>query len=135
MTMGGRNLHRFPEGARLPRRDFAVTQTTETTEPTQNAAAAPETGEGAPGPNWMLILICAITAVTAVWEALAVRPISGSDLWGYLLLGVGMLLFAIQTYLWPRSSALAGRFHIPAAALTLIGVVLLVLSNTAGRRI
>jgi hypothetical protein len=83
----------------------------------------------------MLILICAITAVTAFWEALAVRPINTSDLWGYLLLGAGMLLFAVQNYLWPRKGALAGRFHIPAVTFTLIGVVLLVLSNTAGRRI
>jgi hypothetical protein len=83
----------------------------------------------------MLILICAITAVTSLWEALAVRPINGSDLWGYLLLGVGMALFSLQNYLWPRSHTLASRFHIPAVALTLIGVVLLVLSNTSGRRI
>ena len=42
---------------------MTVTQPTETTEQTPNtAAAAPETGEGALGPNWMLILICAITA-------------------------------------------------------------------------
>jgi hypothetical protein len=111
-----------------------VTQPTETRETTGAAArGGQETGDA--GPNWMLILICAITAVTAFWEALAVRPITGSDLWGYLLLGVGMALFAVQNFVWPRSRPLAGRFHIPAVALTLIGVVLLVLSNTAGRRI
>jgi len=111
-----------------------VTQPTETTE-TTGAAGGQETGEAGTGPNWMLILICAITAVTAFWEALAVRPITGSDLWGYLLLGAGMALFAVQNFMWPRSSALAGRFQVPAVALTLIGVVLLVLSNSAGRRI
>lgn len=113
---------------------MTVTQPTETTEKT-GAAGAGEHETSSAGTNWMLVLICAITAVTAIWEALAIRPINPSDLWGYLLLGLGMLLFAVQNYLWPRKSALALRFHIPAVALTLIGVVLLVLSNTAGRRI
>jgi hypothetical protein len=86
-------------------------------------------------PNWMLIIICLITAVTAAWEAFAQRPWMGMDPWGYLLTGAGMALFAIQNFIWPRSHAAADRFHIPAVALTLIGIVLLMLSQSDGRRI
>lgn len=104
---------------------------TETTEKSETASASRTTQS----PNWMLIIICLITAATAIWEAVAVKTTAPPDVWGYLFTGAGMVLFALQNYVWPRNGALADRLHLPAVVLTLIGVVLLVLSNTTGRRI
>jgi CDP-diglyceride synthetase len=86
-------------------------------------------------PNWMLIIICLITALTAIWEAFTVWSSMSLDEWGYLLTGIGMVLFAVQNFIWPRNHAAADRFHLPAVALTLIGIVLLMLSQSDGRRI
>jgi hypothetical protein len=83
----------------------------------------------------MMVTICVITAITAAWEAFGGGAPAGVDKWGYLLTGLGMACFAVQNLLWPSNRVAAERIHIPAAVFTLIGIVLLVMSNSTGRRI
>lgn len=78
-------------------------------------------------PNWMLMIVCVVAAITASWEALHTRG-SMTDLAGYLALGVGMLLFAIEAVVDAQLQGWIERTQIPAVLLTIVGVILLCLS-------
>lgn len=94
------------------------------------------------GPNWMLAFVTAWAGGTALFEAweltapnfrLAVM-LSAAFL-GYATLGLGMLGFAVES-LRPTRGRLGARLGLLAPALlTLLGIALLLLSHTPGRRI
>ena len=79
-------------------------------------------------PNWMLMIVCLVAAVTAVWEALHTHG-SMTDLLGYVALGVGMLLFAAEAVVDGQAQLWVERTQVPAVLLTIVGVILLCLSN------
>lgn len=98
------------------------------------------------GPNWMLAFVCAWAAATALNEAWAVMAPIGFKLplllrntafVGYALLGVGLAAFAIEALRWgarKREGGSLAQVLLPAAV-TLAGVIALVLSHDPGRRI
>lgn len=87
-------------------------------------------------PNWMLVLVCVVASLTAIWEAVgAGRGRLWFDLSGYLALALGTALFAIQAAVSPRRPDLADRLQSPAVYLTAAGVFLLLLSQSGGRRL
>jgi len=79
-------------------------------------------------PNWMLMIVCVIGAVTAAWEALHAHGAVGEML-GYLALGVGMVLFAVEAAVDEHQQVWIERTQVPAVLLTLIGVIALCLST------
>ena len=79
-------------------------------------------------PNWMLMTVCMVAAITAAWEALHIHG-SLTDLLGYLALGVGMLLFAVEAVVDSQAQLWIERTQVPAVLLTIIGVILLCLST------
>lgn len=79
-------------------------------------------------PNWMLMIVCLVAAVTATWEALHVHG-SLTDLTGYLALGVGMILFAVEAVVDSQMQFWIERTQVPAVLLTIVGVILLCLST------
>jgi hypothetical protein len=78
-------------------------------------------------PNWMLMIVCLIAAITAAWEALHALGHT-TDLLGYLALGVGMVLFAVEAAVDQHRQLWLERTQVPAVLLTIVGVVLLCLS-------
>jgi len=95
--------------------------------------------QAAGGPNLMLALVCWVAAATSLFEAFALYRadlIHTHAFTGYLALGVGVLLFSVEALAWARSvRRWLGWLYLPAAALTILGVVSLVLSHAPGRRI
>jgi hypothetical protein len=87
-----------------------------------------ETTAGRHAPNWMLMIVCVVAAITASWEALHAH-VSLTDLIGYLALGMGMLLFAVEAVADPQLQGWIERTQIPAVLLTIVGVILLCLST------
>jgi cell shape-determining protein MreD len=79
-------------------------------------------------PNWMLMIVCLVAAITASWEALHIHG-SLTDLIGYLALGVGMLLFAVEAVVDAQFQMWIERTQVPAVLLTIVGVILLCLST------
>ncbi len=87
-------------------------------------------------PNWMLVLVCGVVSLTALWEAIgAGRHHLWLDLAGYLALTLSTALFAVQATVSPRRPEVGERLQSPAVYLTLAGVFMLLLSQTAGRRL
>jgi membrane associated rhomboid family serine protease len=87
-------------------------------------------------PNWVLVLVCAVVSLTALWEAVgAGRNRVWLDLAGYVALALSGALFAIQAALTPRRPEAADRLQTPAVYLTIVGVFLLLLSQSSGRRL
>jgi hypothetical protein len=84
----------------------------------------------------VLVLVCAVVSLTALWEAVgAGRNRVWLDLAGYVALALSGALFAIQAALTPRRPETADRLQTPAVYLTIVGVFLLLLSQSAGRRL
>lgn len=99
------------------------------------AEAPEERHEGSP--NWMLAFICAWTGVTSLHEAWllnqsGVLRTEAMGALGYLLLGIGLVAFAIEALGWgrPRRNVAAVLFP---TLLTLAGVVCLVLWDGPAR--
>ena len=87
-------------------------------------------------PNWVLVLVCAVISLTALWEAVnAGRGRVWLDLAGYLALGLSAALFALQAALSPRRPLTGERLQAPAVSLTIAGVFLLLISQSGGRRL
>lgn len=93
------------------------------------------------GPNWMLAFICAWSSMISLREAWATvggggfgQALHNLGVMGYLLLGVGLLAFALDALQWGRPRRGVGPLVLPAL-LTLAGVVCLVLWNNPGRPI
>jgi hypothetical protein len=93
------------------------------------------------GPNWMLAFICAWSSAISLREAWATvgggswgLALRNLGVMGYLLLGVGLIAFALDALRWGRPRRGAGALVIPTL-LTLAGVVCLVLWNDRGRPI
>jgi hypothetical protein len=78
-------------------------------------------------PNWMLVIVCLVAAITATWEALHARA-NLTDLMGYLALGVGMVLFAVEAAVNEHQQIWIERTQVPAVLLTIVGVIMLCLS-------
>jgi hypothetical protein len=84
----------------------------------------------------MLVLVCGVASLTALWEAFgAGRSRIWLDLVGYVSLALGTALFAVQTALLPRRPEVGERLQAPAVFLTVVGAFLLLLSQSAGRRL
>jgi hypothetical protein len=84
----------------------------------------------------MLVLVCAVVSLTALWEAVgAGRHAVWLDLCGYAALTLSGAMFAVQAALTPRRPAFAERMQSPAVYLTLAGVFMLLLSQSGGRRL
>jgi hypothetical protein len=101
----------------------------------ERAEPRPQAG----GPNLMLAIVCWVASATALFESyalLAGHSMPSYAFTGYGSLGLGLLLFGIEAASWgrPRQRWVEWLFA-PAALLTLIGVVCLVLSQAPGRRI
>jgi len=79
-------------------------------------------------PNWMLMIVCLVATVTAAWEALHAFG-HLTDVLGYIALGVGMLLFAAEAVVDSQAQSWVERTQVPAVLLTIVGVILLCLSN------
>jgi membrane associated rhomboid family serine protease len=107
-----------------------------------------DSGPVVDAPNWVLVLVCAVVSLTALWETIAagrsLRPAPGSeapvwqpwlDLAGYLALALSGALFAIQAVMAPRRPQTADRLQTPAVYLTIAGVFLLLISQSSGRRL
>jgi len=94
------------------------------------------------GPNWMLAFICAWSGATSLFEAwtlmrsggMRVELLQNLGFVGYLLLGLGLAVFAIEALGWGRPRRGVAPVLLPTA-LTLAGVVCLVLWNDPGRPI
>ncbi len=94
------------------------------------------------GPNWMLAFVGVWSGLTSLGEALfrmsQVKSfLTDQAFLGYGLLGVGLLVFGGEALLWGRrrgGGPLTMAILLPAA-LTLAGLVLLILSHDPGRRI
>jgi hypothetical protein len=87
----------------------------------------------------MLAIVCWVASATSLFEAYALYAhdyLHSYAFNGYLALGLGVLLFSLEAFSWPRSHRrwLAYLFA-PAALLTILGVICLVLSQSPGRRI
>jgi hypothetical protein len=96
------------------------------------------TGPTVDSPNWVLVLVCGVVSLTALWEAIGAgraHPTVWLDLAGYLALALSGALFAIQAALTPRRPETAERLQLPAVYLTVVAVFLLLLSQTSGRRL
>ena len=97
------------------------------------------------GPNWMLAFVCAWaggTALNEAWASTAAGKVGAQLLRnpafaGYLLLGLGLVAFAIEALRWgKRNRGMASLLIVVVPALlTLAGVACLVLSTEPGRRI
>jgi hypothetical protein len=121
---------------------------TETAAAPQEAGAEPAEPVGTPeapgstAPNWMLAFVCAWAGATALNEAWAVLAPTGwkaevlrsLGFLGYVLVGVGLLVFAGEALRWGGRKRSALAMAIPAL-MTLGGVVALILSQDPGRRI
>jgi membrane associated rhomboid family serine protease len=102
-----------------------------------------DSGPAVESPNWVLVLVCGVVSLTALWEAISVvRSNTGPerqsiwfDLVGYVALALSGALFAIQAALTPRRPETAARLQTPAVYLTIVGVFLLMLSQSGGRRL
>ena len=102
-----------------------------------------DSGPVVEAPNWVLVLVCAVVALTALWEAVSVVRGRGGpeehsiwlDLAGYLALALSGALFAIQAAITPRRPETADRLQTPAVYLTVAGVFLLLISQSGGRRL
>jgi len=87
-------------------------------------------------PNWMLVVVCAVVSLTALWEAVgAGRHHAWLDLAGYVAITLSGALFAFQTAVGARRPEVGERLQTPAVYLTLVGIFMLLLSQTAGRRL
>ncbi|MGV3724584.1 MAG: hypothetical protein ACO1SX_27120 [Actinomycetota bacterium] len=104
--------------------------------PTAGAPVAPEERhEGSP--NWMLAFICAWSGATSLYEAWLLNQVGGLraetlGLLGYLLLGIGLVAFAIEALGWGRPRRSIAPVLLPTL-LTLVGVVCLVLWDGPAR--
>lgn len=108
-----------------------------------------ESGPAIESPNWVLVLVCVVVSLTALWEAIAAgrllhQPAGAApapawqpwlDLAGYLALALSGALFAIQAAVTPRRPDTAERLQTPAVYLSVAGVFLLLLSQSGGRRL
>lgn len=109
----------------------------------RSAEPAPDPASG--GPNWMLAFVCAWAGATALNEAWAVvtavgmtaQVLRNQAFLGYGLLGIGLLVFAIEALRWGsrRRGAASLIAVVVPALMTLAGVVALILSQDPGRRI
>ncbi len=93
------------------------------------------------GPNWMLAFVCAWSGAASINEAVALAA-PGARLFfdlgfmGYLLLGLGLLAFAVESLRWGRRRSGGTALLLAAATvMTLVGVVCLVLWPAPGRKI
>jgi hypothetical protein len=89
-------------------------------------------------PNWMLVLVCGVVALTALWEAVGAArsvPRAWLDVAGYVALTVSAGLFAVQTALTPRRPQIGNLLQTPAVYLALAGVFMLLMSQSSGRRL
>jgi hypothetical protein len=87
-------------------------------------------------PNWVLVLVCVVISITAIWEAVgAGRSRVWLDLAGYAALAVSAALFALQAALLPRRPAAGERLQTPAVYLSVLGIFLLLISQSGGRRL
>ena len=87
-------------------------------------------------PNWVLVLVCVVVSLTALWEAVgAGRGGYWLDLAGYVALALSGALFAIQAALTPRRPGAWERLQTPAVYLTILGIFLLLISPSGGRRL
>ncbi len=108
---------------------------------------APSYGEPAeeadPGsqPNWMLAFVCAWAGGTSLFEAwhlyqaAKMGAIRGPAFLGYILLGAGLIGFAVDAFRWGRSRRRLVAALLVPVVLTLAGIALLILSHDPGRRI
>jgi drug/metabolite transporter (DMT)-like permease len=87
-------------------------------------------------PNWVLVLVCVVVSLTALWEAVgAGRSGSWLDLAGYVALALSGVLFAVQAALTPRRPDTGERLQAPAVFLTIVGIFLLLISPSPGPRL
>jgi len=87
-------------------------------------------------PNWMLVLVCVVFSLTALWEAVgAGRQKAWLDLAGYVAITLSGAMFAIQAIVSGRRPRVGERLQTPAVYLTIAGVFMLLLSQTTGRRL
>ena len=115
--------------------------------PPQEAARTPSRPAG---PNVMLLLVTWVAGVTALYEALSVRgPVlliqpgiwrvtarpEALDLFGYLALGIGVLLVSFEWYYWSRRPRWLNWLTVPGFVLILVGIACLIQSPSPGRRI
>ena len=108
----------------------------ETQRETEQESPAAVAGPAVESPNWMLVLVCGVVALTALWEAVgAGRGHAWLDLAGYVALTLSGGLFAVQTALGPRRPRVGDWLQTPAVYLALAGVFMLLLSQTSGRRL
>jgi hypothetical protein len=96
-----------------------------------------------PGPNWMLAFVSGWAGLTSLWEAWALYSagemgsrVQGPAVLGYTSLGLGLLGFGVEA---ARPTSRRGRALLASLSapvlLTIAGILLLILSHTAGRRI
>lgn len=104
----------------------------------EDAAAAGTRGVPG-GPNLMLAIVCWIASATAFFESFALYRahwLRSYAFTGYFSLGLGILLFSFEALSWgKRKRGWMAWVYLPAAALTILGIVSLVLSQAPGRRI
>lgn len=87
-------------------------------------------------PNWVLVLVCVVVCLTALWEAVGSgRGGDWLDVAGYVALALSGALFAMQAALTPRRPGAGDRLQAPAVYLTLIGIFLLLISPSGGHRL
>ena len=94
------------------------------------------------GPNWMLAFVTAWAGATSLYEGwvltapvLKFSVVFSAAFLGYAILGLGMLGFAVEA-VRPLRGRIGWRVALLAPALlTLLGIALLLLSHTPGRRI
>jgi hypothetical protein len=108
--------------------------------PAPAAEPRDESARTAPsGPNLMLAVVCWVAAATSLFEAYALyvhQFLHSYAFNGYMALGAGLLLFSLEAFSWPRAyRRWMNHLFVPAALLTLLGVICLVLSQSPGRRI
>jgi uncharacterized membrane protein YhhN len=87
-------------------------------------------------PNWVLVLVCVVVSLTALWEAVGSgRSGYWLDVAGYAAMTLSGALFAIQAALTPRRPDAGDRLQAPAVYRTLVGIFLLLISPAGGRRL
>ena len=130
-----------------PARTSPSVQPTSKLDPVSDSAAVLEAEEEAPlplpdtGPNWMLAFVCAWSGTVSINEAWAlaasgVKILSNLGFLGYLLLGLGLLAFAVEALRWGRRRGSGAALLLMAATLlTLVGLICLLMWPSAGRKI
>lgn len=116
-------------------------------QPAFTPAAAPTVPAREAGPNWMLAFVSAWAGAVSLSEAwnlaagaglhLTRALLTSSAFLGYALLGLGLLAFALEALQWGkrRSGAVPLLSVLIPTALTLAGVIYLIMSKDPGRRI